>query len=395
MRGLWCVVMLGCFSSGITAARAEDDFVASLRLRGGYDTNPQFSSGHGIGGSAFIGTDTALVAGTKEEGYSYGVAAEASTTQYANPLAVPTLSGKVILRGSYGDESANISAATTIADTNSYNLRSSDLIQSVKGEVVNNNIKIFATVEGARSSLNQTNAIFADFLPNPQVYLRGTVIPGVSYVRDKFEIGTSVNLSVRRYQRELDDFGYRRDNERVQPFLFAKYEDKNITVFGAVSQLFGTFHDVDFTNVNTTLYDAKLTWRIDPVTLDFAAYRRASETTFPISPITIDTAYTAKASWQVEPRLTLTAAAGYATTDYLDSNFRARTLTYGIGASHDLGNDYALGLDLTRAQGTLISGEPASAIIITTSLTKKFTPFAKAKKEEAKEATGLKLVSKS
>jgi hypothetical protein len=131
--------------------------------------------GNGVGGSAFIGTDTALPAGTKGNGYSYGVAAEASTTQYANPLAAPTLGGKVILRGTYGDEEASISSTTTIADVNSYNLRSSDLIQSLKGEVVSDNIKVFATVEGARSSLNQTNAIFADFLPNPQVYLRGTV----------------------------------------------------------------------------------------------------------------------------------------------------------------------------------------------------------------------------
>ncbi|WP_369673081.1 hypothetical protein, partial [Enterococcus lactis] len=85
-----------------STAHAEDDFVASLRLRGGFDTNPQFSNGTGIGGSGFIGTDTALAAGTREKDYSYGVAAEASTTQYANPLAVPALTGKVILRGTYG-----------------------------------------------------------------------------------------------------------------------------------------------------------------------------------------------------------------------------------------------------------------------------------------------------
>ncbi|MDH8217261.1 hypothetical protein QIG26_27940, partial [Klebsiella pneumoniae] len=71
-------------------------------------------------------------------------------------------------------------------------------------------IKIFTTVEGARSGLNQTNAIFQDFLPSPQVYLRGTLIPGIAYVADKFEIGASVNLSVRRYEKDLDDFGYRR-----------------------------------------------------------------------------------------------------------------------------------------------------------------------------------------
>ena len=82
-------------------------------------------------------------------------------------------------------------------------------------------------------------------------------------------------------------------------------------------------------------------------------------------------------------KLTLTAAVGYATTDYLDSRFGTQTLSYGIGAWHDLGNGYAIGLDLTRAQGTLISGEKASAIVISSSLTKKFSPFAKDEKKEA------------
>jgi hypothetical protein len=370
-------VGVGVICLAASAAHAEDDFVASLRLRGGFDTNPVFSNGGGIGGSAFIGTDTALVAGTKEKDYSYGVAAEASATQYANPLALPALTGKVVLRGTYGGDDANIAATTTIADTDTYNLRSSDLIQSLKGEVKFGAIKVFTTVEGARSSLNQTNAIFRDFLPSPHVYLRGTLIPGIAYVGDKFEVGTSVNLSVRRYQRELDDFGYRRDNERVQPYLFAKYQDKDITAFASISQLRGTFHDVDFTNVNAILFDANVQWRIAPFTFDLAAYRRAGETTFPISPITLDTAYTAKATWQIEPRLALTAAVGYSTIDYLDSPFRQQVLTYGIGASHDLGNGYAVGLDLSRAQGTLISGDKAGAIIVSSSLTKKFTPFAK------------------
>lgn len=385
---VWVAVL--CLTAN--AVHAEDEFVASLRLRGGFDTNPVFSNGGGIGGSAFIGTDTAVVAGTKEKDYSYGVAAEASTTQYANPLALPALTGKVVLRGSYGDDTANISSTTTIADTNTYNLRSSDLVQSLKGEARFGAIKVFTTVEGARSTLNQTNAIFQDFLPTPHIYLRGTVIPGIAWVRDNFEIGTSLNLSVRRYQRELDDFGYRRDNERVQPYLFAKYEDKDITAFVSVSQLRGTFHDVDFTNVNATLFDASLQWRIAPFRIDLAAYRRAGETTFPISPITLDTAYTARASWQVEPKLTLTAALGYATTDYLDSRFSQQVLTYGIGASHDLGGGYAIGLDLTRAEGTLISGDKASAIIISSSLTKKFTPFAK--DDAAKDAQKEKPVTK-
>src|SRR3569833_1994195 len=204
-------------------ARADDEFAASLRLRGGFDSNQQFSNGGGSGGSAFIGTDASMAAAHKDGDTSLGGVAEASQTQYANPQATPALSGKIIIRGMLGGDDLNISSVTTIADTGTYNLRSSDLIQSVKGEAKFDSIMLFATVEGARSSLNQTNAIFQDFLPEAQQYLRGTLIPGVAFVRGKFEIGTSVNLSMRRYAQEFDVFGYRRDNERIPPFVFAKY----------------------------------------------------------------------------------------------------------------------------------------------------------------------------
>lgn len=359
------------------AAMADDEFVASVRLRGGFDTNPQFLPGPNSGRTAFIGTDAALAAGTKQDGYSYGVAAEAGTTQYSNSDIVPSMSGKVVLRGLLGDDNASISSTTTIGDTNSYNLRSSDLIQTFKGEVRVGSLKLFTSLEGTRSSLNQTNVIFQDFLPNPHQYLRGTLIPGVSLMKDKFEIGASVNLSVRRYHEEFDDFGYRRDNERVQPFLFAKYGSADFSAFGAISYLRGTWHDVDFTNVDDVLFDANLTWRFAPFTIDLKAVRSAGETTFPISPITIDTIYSGKVAWQVDPQWALTAAAGYAITRYLDSPFKAQTATYGVGLSHDLGNGYALGLDLTRAQGTLISGDKADGMIISSSITKKFSPFSK------------------
>ncbi len=369
-------VCAGLLALAVRPAGAADDFAASLRLRGGYDTNPQFSNGLGIGGSAFVATDLALAAGTKEEGYSFGAAAEASRTQYFNPLAPPASNGKVILRGLLGDDQAGVSAVTTLSDISTYNLRATDAIQAVKGEAKFGAIKLFTTVEGAHSSLNQTNAFFQDFLPNPHVYLRGTVIPGIAFARDKFEIGTSVNLSVRRYTQELDDFGYRRDNERIQPFVFARYSDDDITVAGSISHLRGTWHDVDFSNVSAYLYDANLTWRLKPFTIDLAASRRANETTFPISPITLDRTFTGKISWQAAPNLTLNAAAGYISTQYLDSPFSAQTVTYGVGLSHDLGHGYAFGFDVTRAQGTLISGEKASAIIVMSSLTKRFTPFA-------------------
>lgn len=367
-----------------------DELAASLRLRGGFDSNPQFLNGTGIGGSAFIATDASLVAAHKDGDIGLGLAAEASRTQYANPDVVSALNGKVIIRGMLGGDDLNLSSVTTISDVSTYNLRSSDLIQSVKGEAKVGSFKVFVTAEGARSSLNQTNAIFQDFLPEAQQYLRGTVIPGIAYVHGKFEVGTSVNVSVRRYAREFDVFGYRRDNERVQPFVFAKYADKDFSVAGSLSQLRGTWHDPDFSDVRALLYEGKLHWKRDAFTLDLAAWRRANETTFPISPITIDAAFTGKLSWAASANLTLSAAAGYATTRYLDSPFEATTRSIAFGGVYDLGNDYALGLDLTYAQGVLISGDNANALILSSSITRKFTPLA----QGANDKTGTKTFGK-
>jgi hypothetical protein len=196
-------------------------------------------------------------------------------------------------------------------------------------------------------------------------------------VQGKAEFGASVNLSVRRYAQEFDVFGYRRDNERVQPFVFAKYGSDAVTAFVSVSQLYGTWHDPDFTNVNRTLFDASFTRRPASFKIDLTASRRAGETTFPISPITIDTAYSAKAAWTADPKTTLIASIGYAASKYLDSPFRAQTLTYGVGATRDLGDDLTLGVDIAYAKGSLISGSDARALVIGSSITKHFSPLAK------------------
>jgi hypothetical protein len=79
MRGTQ-VLILVILLMGMKAARAadavaptrQDDFAASFLLRGGYDTNPEFSSGNGIGGSAFVGAETALIAGSKTENTTLG-----------------------------------------------------------------------------------------------------------------------------------------------------------------------------------------------------------------------------------------------------------------------------------------------------------------------------------
>lgn len=361
---VWCV--------GMVPARAGDDFLASLRLRGGYDSNPQFATGLGIGGSTFLAADTALAAGGQIGAIKLAVAAEGSAVHYGNPLMTPSLTGKVLLRGSVGDDAFRASATTELRDVSTYNLRSSEFAQSVKLETKRDALKLFVTAEGGLSKLNQTNAIFPTFFPWPHQFWRATLIPGASIVRGKGEVGVSVNLSARRYADEFDIFGYRRDNERLEPFVFAKYSADDLTVFAALSRLHGRWHDPDFSDVDRVLFDATLNWKIEPFSLDLVAARRAVETTFPISPITIDSIFTAKASWQLDDKWVVTASAGYTDTEYLDSDFRARTLSYGIGVTRDIGHDFKLGFDVSRLTGKLISGEQADALIVAGSLSKRF-----------------------
>jgi hypothetical protein len=375
------IYLLGSFGS--MPARADDELLASVRLRGGYDSNPQFSNG-GTAGSAFINTEVGLAAAGKQDDITWNATAEANATRYIKPGLEPSLIGKIGLRGTMGDDDLRITTTTSFNDVSTYNQRSTDLVQSLKLETVQDKVKWFVTGEAGLSRLNQTNVIFQDFLPTPLQYWRGTIIPGVSVKEGKGEIGVSVNLSARRYAEEFDLFGFRRDNERVQPFVFGRYDNGDISAFASVSQLYGYWHDVDFSNVNTTLYDGTLVWRPKPFTVELTAARRANETTFPISPITIDTVYSAKGSWQVDDKWQLTAAAGYSQSVYLDSPYRASTFTYGLGAVRDVGSGLKFGVDVTRVTGTLLNGENAQGYIVASSLTKSFTPSTTAvKKDEA------------
>lgn len=380
LRIIVFVVVIGSYLLGAAARAADDELIASMRLRGGYDSNPLFSTGGGRGtgsvGSAFIGTEVGLIAAGKQDDITWNATAEANATRYIAPGIDPALVAKLGLRGIMGDDDFKVISTTSFSEINTYNTKSMDLSQAVKLESVQGKVKWFVTGEVGLSRLNQTNVLFQDFMPLPHQVMRGTIIPGVSVKEGKGEIGVSVNLSMRRYAEEFDLFGFRRDNERIQPFLFGRYEDGDLSMFASVSQLYGIWHDIDFSNVNTTLFDANLAWRPKPFTLELAAVRRASETTFPISPITIDTLLTAKGSWQVNDKWSLTAAAGYTQSVYLDSIYKATTYTYGVGAVREMGDGYKLGFDVTRVTGTLLDGEKAQGYIVASSLSKSFVPTA-------------------
>jgi hypothetical protein len=265
-----------------------------------------------------------------------------------------------------------IRSTSVIEESDRYDLRSFDARQSVRAQWVGGPIRPFVTAEIAYSRLNETNAIFPTFLPVDQVFTRGTLIPGIAWKADKIEIGSSVNLSAIRYSDEFDLFGYRRDNERMQPFLFLRYADGGFNVFATLSRLYGRWHDPDFSQVERTLFEVTTSYTQGPWTFDLSAKRTAGETTFPVSPITILTAYVASLKWNVDAKTTLSLSARDVTTDYLDSPFRTHTRAYTVSAARSLAQNLSVGLEASLVNSRDIAGQKIDGLAVVASLTKKF-----------------------
>src|SRR6218665_1297334 len=81
------------------SARAEEELLGSIRLRGGYDSNPLFSTNGGTSsghiGSAFVSTEVGLIAAGKQDDITWNATAEANATRYTTPGIEPALVGKI------------------------------------------------------------------------------------------------------------------------------------------------------------------------------------------------------------------------------------------------------------------------------------------------------------
>ena len=235
----------------------------------------------------------------------------------------------------------------------------------------------FLTGEVRAASLNETNPISGDFFPEPQRFLRGTLIPGVALHRGDFEVGVSVNLSATRYEDELDFFGYRRDNERIHPFLFARYRKDKLSAFAAVSRLHGDWHDADFSDVRATLFEASLDYDGEPVAFELAAARTATDTTFPLSPVSIDTSLRGSAEVKLDQKTAVSFFGSHVEREFLDSPFRIRTTRYGVGFEREFAKDSVFGLELARVRASPIAGPVVQTLVATASLTRRFGDVAK------------------
>ncbi len=354
-------------------AIAEEEFAASFRLRGGYDSNPLLAPrGHG---SPLAALDVAAAYGKDNGAWITGASAEASGVRYRETGFDPLQNYRLRLRfANKGQNDLSFDATTTLVHFSSYDTQSAGANQRVHLQWIGGAWRPFVAGDLKVASLNELNVLLGDFLPEPLRYLRGTITPGVAYVKDKAEIGVSLAVSKTKYESEFDLFGFRRDNDRVQPAIYAKFNGENFSFAGAVSYFRAASRDADFSDVKAILFEASVAASWDKWSGEAALARSAEDTSFPISPVTINTAAHAKLIREIGGKTAAGIFARMLSREYWDSPFYSRTRTAGIEVRRDFDNDISLAGEVGFSKSLLISGAEAEGVVATLALTRRFGP---------------------
>lgn len=354
----------------ISPLQAADEFAASFRLRGGYDSNPVLAP-QGKG-SPLIAWDAAAAYGHDSGEWIAGATAEASLVRYREEGFEPLENYRLRLRfANKGQHNVSFDATTTLARFTAYDTQNENANQRVHVQWTGGEWRPFVAGDLRHASLNELNVLLGDFLPAPHRYLRGTITPGLAHVRNETEFGILLGLSRTKYEDEFDLFGFRRDNDRVQPALYAKYSSNNLALAGAVSYLRAYSEDVDFSDVRAILFEASLSASWEKWSWELGIARTAEDTTFPVSPVTINTASQMKVMREINERTSAGIFARTLARSYWDSPFFSRLRVAGIEVQREIMEDVSLAAELGFARSLLISGVESDGVIATIALTKR------------------------
>jgi hypothetical protein len=251
-------------------------------------------------------------------------------------------------------------------------MRSEFVNQRMHLQRADGDLRPFAAGDLRLASLNELNILLGGFLPQPMRYLRGTITPGIAYVKDKSEAGISIAFSKTKYDEALDVFGFRRDNDRLQTAAYAKYGGDDLALSGALSFLRIPSQDEFFTDVNAMLFDVSFAAKLESWNAEVSFARTAEDTTFPVSPVTINTALQAKISRDLNGKTTAGIFGRMLQRKYWDAPLFSRTRVAGIEVSHEVFEDVRIAGEFAFARSLLISGAEAEGVIATLALTKRF-----------------------
>lgn len=368
MRVLVCVFLLlfGCLPSF-----ASEEFAATFRLRGGYDSNPLLiPRGNG---SPLIAWEAAAAYGRDNGEWVTGATAEAGLTRYRETQFEPVENYRLRLRlANKSQNDLSFDATTTLSHFSNYDTRSDFANQRVHLQHASGKFRPFLAGDMRLASLNELNVLLGEFLPEPMRFLRGTITPGIAYVHDKFEVGAQVAVSRTIYERDLDLFGFRRDNDRVQPGVYAKFSDEKFSIAGGFSYLRVKSQEEFFTDVDTLLFEVALAANWEGWNGEVSLTRSAEDTTFPVSPLTINTVLQGKLGREIDEKLSAGVFARVLQRKYWDTPLFSRTRIAGVEITRELLEDVKIVGEFGLAKSLLISGAEADGIIATLALTKRF-----------------------
>lgn len=368
MRAWFCVLLV---AASLTSVTAEEVFVSSMRLRGGYDSNPLLAPNGK--GAAFATLEGAFAAGRQQDGWVTGVTGEFSATKFSEAEFRAFQNHRFRLRLS-NENFGNLALDSTMlfATASTYDTRAAQAVQRTHLQYATGAIRPFAAIEMRAVSLNELNPLLGGFLPEPMKFLRGTIGPGVAYVDGKHEIAASIVIGRSKYEGSADLFGFRRDNTRVQPTLSVKSEQGDLSWRGTVSYFRAFSEDAFFTDVEQFLFDVGGTAKFGNVSADISFAQTAEETSFPVSPMTINRLFQAKLSWTPDDKAGFGIFTRQLRRDYWDTPLYSRVRSFGAEASYHMNAEIALSGEVAFTRALLLSGAEADGLVATVSLTRRF-----------------------
>lgn len=366
-------VSLFLLALSVLPAAAESVFVSSVRLRGGYDSNPLLTPDGKS--AAFTTLEGAFAAGRKEDGWTTGVTGEFSVTKFSESEFRTFQNNRFRLRLS-NDNIADVSldSTTMFANASTYDTRVAQVAQRTHLQYATGEFRPFTALETRLVALNELNPLLGGFLPEPMRFLRGTIGPGVAYVDGKNEIAASVIVGRTKYEGDADLFGFRRDNDRIQPTLSVKYEQEALSWRGSISYFRAYSEDIYFTDVEHLLFDAGITAKFGTLSADVSFAQTAEETSFPVSPMTINRLFQAKLSWLPDDKAAFAIFTRQLRRDYWDTPLYSRVRSFGVEAIYNTSADVAVAGEFAFTRALLLSGSEADGWVATVSLTKRFDP---------------------
>lgn len=352
---------------------------AVVGLRGGYDANPV--NRHGMRGSGFLSQSAEFetVQGNQRDGFAVSLALQNTLYEAAEFAPATTLNATFRHAMTLGEGLLLRSSVTSTAEQ-TWARRAASVTWRERVDREIGRVRLFVALDARFASLNERN-IFAlgNFLPYAENVATFGVLSGVAVkVGDAGEVGVSAQASRSAFRFPTDYLGMKRDNDRLQPNVFASGEWGGVKLEGSLSLAQVRFRSGDFAPIALPLFTARATVPLDRIgapfrdmTLTLATQRTLEDTTLPFSVYVLSTASDARLAYRFAGGHQVALAARHKTDVYLGLGARSVLTSLGAEYEHKLSDSLtasaALSVRRVHDEGAL----PVSAFTIQVGLTRR------------------------